>query len=170
MAKQRYINTKVWTDGWFMDLDATEKLLFLYLLTNPNTNIAGVYEISMRQIAFDTNIDQEALKRLFGRFEDAGKVYFELGWVVIKNFVKHQSRNPKVDIGIRAELDSVPAWLKQRLTDKEDRLYIAYDSLVHSNLNSNLIKFNSNSDPNGRHASVDKGKGDREQLGRRMGM
>ena len=35
MAKQRYINTKFWRDSYIEDLDPIEKLLFLYLLSNP---------------------------------------------------------------------------------------------------------------------------------------
>ena len=152
MAKQRYVNTKLWRDTWVTDLDATEKLLFLYLLTNPNTNIAGIYEISLRQIALDTNIDQEAIKRLFGRFSDVRKVFWERGWIVIPNFIKHQSLNPKIAKGIRTELDAIPNWLRAQLDNEMDpkyipfdRLLIGYDSLSHSNSNSNSnLNTNSN--------------------------
>ena len=32
MAKQRYINTKFWTDDYIADLSPKEKLLYIYLL------------------------------------------------------------------------------------------------------------------------------------------
>jgi hypothetical protein len=67
MAKQRYINTKFWRDSYIEDLDPTEKLLFLYLLTNPDTNICGVYELPLKIIAADTGIDKEMVKKLLNR-------------------------------------------------------------------------------------------------------
>ena len=68
MAKNRYIDTKFWTDTYITNLDPIEKLLFLYALTNPHTNIAGIYEISIKQIAFDTGIDKEMVEKIFQRF------------------------------------------------------------------------------------------------------
>ena len=41
--KHRYIKTKFWDDSYIIELNPHEKLLFLYLITNPLTNIAGVY-------------------------------------------------------------------------------------------------------------------------------
>lgn len=108
MAKQRYVNTRFWDDGYIITLDPTEKLLFIYLLTNPLTNIVGAYELSLRRSAFDTGIDSDTILKIFQRFEAAGKVYFRDGWVVIVNFVKHQSHNPKIMSGIRAELAHMP--------------------------------------------------------------
>jgi len=46
MAKNRYINTKFWDDPFIAELSIKEKLLYLYLITNPLTNAAGIYEIS----------------------------------------------------------------------------------------------------------------------------
>jgi hypothetical protein len=151
VAKQRYIDTKFWDDKFTSSLDPIEKLLFLYLLTNPLTNIAGVYEIELRRISFDTGLDQEMVKKLLDRFGDAGKAYWEVGWIVIPNFIKHQSRNPKVNEGITLVLNALPGWLKVKLVDKSDPIHLDFDSLSigydrqsHSNTNYNLIKFNTN--------------------------
>ena len=53
MFKHRYINTHFWKDNYIINLDPTEKLIYLYLLTNPLTNIAGVYEINIKEISID---------------------------------------------------------------------------------------------------------------------
>ena len=42
---KRYISTTFWDDEWVQSLDFTEKGLYLYLLTNSLTNIAGVYKL-----------------------------------------------------------------------------------------------------------------------------
>lgn len=137
MAKQRFINTHFWDDSYIIELDSTEKLLFLYILTNPLTTICGAYEITLRRIAFDTGIDKDMILRILARFEKADKVIYKDGWLLITNFIKNQSLNPKVSAGIVNALSSCPNWVK-------DRLSISYDSLskptiyLNSNLNSNL--------------------------------
>jgi len=137
MSKLRSVNTKFWDDGYIISLDPVEKLLFLYNLTNPLTNICGAYEISLRRIAFDTGIDQDTVLKIFERFEKANKQTYKEGWLVIHNFIKNQSLNPKVREGIKIGLNNAPKWVK-------DSLHIDLDSLSHSN--SNL-----NSNPNTPH-------------------
>ena len=130
MAKQRYINTRFWDDGYIATLDPLEKLLFIYFLTNPLTEICGAYEIPLRRVAFDTGIDADMVLKIVGRFADADKIIYRDGWVLVCNFIRHQSSNPKIDKGVASAVSRCPDWIK-------DRLSIAYDSLSHLNLNSN---------------------------------
>ena len=68
VAKQRIVNTKFWDDSYIARLTPTEKLLFLYLITNPLTNIAGVYELPVKRVAFDIGIPAEKHKAIFEAF------------------------------------------------------------------------------------------------------
>lgn len=109
MAKQRMINTKFWSDPWVVEkLNPLDKLLFLYLLTNEHTNIAGIYELSIHSISFDTGIERDTLvKVMLPRL--APKVYYIDGWVILTNFLKHQNTDsPQVKLGIGRELEFVP--------------------------------------------------------------
>ena len=110
MAKNRFINTKIWNDSWVIELDPIEKLLFLYLLTNEHTNIAGIYELPLRLMAFETGIDKEMILKVFNRFETANKIHYINNWVYIVNFVKHQYArgSSKVKIGIENAKKEVP--------------------------------------------------------------
>ena len=146
MSKQRYVDTRFWDDTYICTLDPSEKLLFLYLLTNPLTNICGIYEISMKRIVFDTGFNQETVERILARFERDGKVLYRSGWVAMKNFIKHQNlNNPKIQAGIDAAMAETPmelsAWIKA-----EDKSSISHDNLSHLNSNSNT---NSNTNTNG---------------------
>lgn len=127
----RYISTNYWKDNYIADLDPTEKLLFVYLLTNPKTNIAGVYEINIREIAFDTGIDKDMVLKIMERFTADGKASYVSGYVLMKNWVKHQSMNPSVRQGIDRCLKSLPTELLEYvLTDDEGySVGIAYDRL-----------------------------------------
>ena len=114
-----------------MNRDPIEKLLFLYLLTNTLTNIVGIYEISLRRIAFDTGIDSEMVDKILKRFEIDDKIKYDNNWVAIKNFIRHQLDNPKINIGMESLLKEVPRHLIEWVN-------IDYDRLSHLNLNTNL--------------------------------
>lgn len=108
VAKQRIVNTKFWDDSYIAGLSPAEKLLFLYLITNPLTNISGVYELPLRRAAFDVGLSNEEVETMFGKFEADGKIARFNGWVGVTNFVKHQTLNPKIKIGILQELRRAP--------------------------------------------------------------
>lgn len=139
MAKSRIVNTRFWVDDYVSNLDPVEKLLFLYFLTNPATDISGVYEIPLKTIAVDTGIDKETVLKLLRRFSKQDKIYYKDGWIGVVNFTKHQSSNPKIMEGIRIGLTKAPKDLVARM--KIDYGY-SIDSPSHSN--SNL---NTNSNP-----------------------
>lgn len=131
MAKERMVNTKFWDDTYIANLDPIEKLLYLYFLTNPLTNICGIYEIQLRRIAFDTGIDRDMVLKILDRFAKDKKIYYLEGWLAIKNFAKHQKDNPKVKKGIEIAMQQVPSEIIDRIYKENG------DRLSHSNSNSN---------------------------------
>lgn len=144
MSKTRMIDTSFWDDPYIVSLDPIEKLLFIYFLTNPLTNIAGIYEITLKRIAFDTGIDRDTVLKILDRFEEAGKIYYRDGYVIIKNFIKHQAitEKSKIKTGIEKILNELPDNIKITL----EGLSIPYIyPLNYSNSNSNT---NSNSNSN----------------------
>jgi hypothetical protein len=136
MAKQRYINTKIWEDNWFSSLDQVEQLVFIYFLTNPMTNIIGAYELSKATITRSVGLDTLMLDELLKRFDEAGKVHYINGWVVLPNFIKHQNyKSPKIKKGIETELEEVPDEVKR---------YINIPYIYGIDTLSHLIKYNTN--------------------------
>lgn len=122
MAKQRVVNTKFWDDGYISSLDPIGKLVFLYVLTNPLTDLCGAYEITMKRIANDTGLKPARLTAILKHFEESGKIIYRNGWMIVRNFAKHQVSNPKVSKGIERSLKDCPDWIKETLI-------IGYDSL-----------------------------------------
>lgn len=117
MAKQRVINTRFWVDNYTANLDPVEKLLFLYFLTNPATEICGIYQLPLRNVAVDTGIDKEMVEKILARFSRDDKVYYIDGWVCVVNFAKHQAQNPSVKKGIERCMDEVPEEIHQKLAE-----------------------------------------------------
>lgn len=118
MAKKRYINTKFWDDNYITNLDPIEKLMFLYFITNPLTDICGVYEIPLRRMAFDTGIDKDMIIKILERFKNDDKIYYIDGWIYVKNFSKNQIINDSVQKGISRSISVVP----KEILDEIDKL------------------------------------------------
>lgn len=70
MAIFRNIQMSFWTDPKIADDFAPEdKYLYLYLLTNPHTNLCGCYEISFKQIADETGYSKQTVEKLITKIE-----------------------------------------------------------------------------------------------------
>lgn len=120
MAKQRFINTKLWSDSWVRKLNPLDRYLFLYFLTNEHTNICGIYEVALETIAFETGMELDTLSRsMLRRLEP--KIYYIDGWVCIANFEKHQRGrgNNKIAKGIKNAKSEVPSHIIDKLEDKK---------------------------------------------------
>lgn len=135
MSKQRYIDTHFWDDGYVLELDPTEKLVYLYLLTNPLTNICGIYEISATRIAFDTGIERGLVIKILARFQKGSRLRYSKGYVAIKKFIKHQAKNSKIKKGIELLLEKAPKDLARWVEG------YPIDSPSHTNTNPN-VNFN----------------------------
>ena len=93
MKVYRSISMSFWTDSK-VDDDFTpeEKYFFLYLMTNPHTNICGCYEIGMKQMERETGYNTDTIKRLIQRMQDVHKVIrydHETKEVLIINWYKY---------------------------------------------------------------------------------
>lgn len=106
MATQRYISTSFWDDAWVQTLKPSEKFLYLYLMTNPLTNIAGVYKITIRRMCFDTGYDEKTINGILKKFKIDKKVYLFDDYLIIPSWPKHQKWQVKKTIksGIEAIL------------------------------------------------------------------
>ncbi len=138
--KNRYVNTHFWGDNYICNLDPIEKLLFMYFLTNPFTNISGVYEINIRQVPLDTGIDKDMVLKILDRFQRDGKIYYYEGYIIIKNFTKHQAQGSKTVLaGIHNNLQSLPENIKKFISESVEGI----DTLSHLTITKpNLIKPN----------------------------
>lgn len=92
MGIKRIVDTSFWTDGKVDDFSPEDKYFMLYLLTNPFSTQLGIYEISIKQVAFQMGYSMDAVKVLIDRFEDKyGVILFspKTNEIAIKNFLRH---------------------------------------------------------------------------------
>jgi hypothetical protein len=110
VATQRYISTSFWDDPWIRKLTSDDRYLYLYFLTNPLTNIAGVYQIGIDRIAFDTGFTEKEASDIIKRFEEAGKAYYyHEEFMILPTWPKHQKwvTHSKINAGIKACLEKL---------------------------------------------------------------
>lgn len=118
MSNKRMIDTKFWDDSYISNLDPIEKLLFLYFLTNPITNLIGVYEISLKRIGFDTGLDKEMVQKILNRFTKDKKIYYFESYIIIRNFIKHQINSSKdIQKGIKRTFESLPETVRKFIAE-----------------------------------------------------
>lgn len=75
MAIYRTVQLTFWTDTKIVDdFTPEDKYFYLYLFTNPHTNLSGCYEISKTAMSNETGYSKDSISRLLERFENTHQV------------------------------------------------------------------------------------------------
>ncbi len=87
------VQTTFWSDEKVIDDFAPEdKFFYLYILTNPHTNLCGCYQISFKQMVLELGYTEEKIKKLINRFEKVHNLIrysIETKEVLITNWYKY---------------------------------------------------------------------------------
>lgn len=75
MATYRNIHLTFWTDSKVADdFTPEDRYFYLYLFTNPHTNLCGCYEISFKQMVTELGYSRDTIENLIKRFENVHNV------------------------------------------------------------------------------------------------
>lgn len=114
MSKLRSVSTGFWSDPFIEDLTPSEKLLFLYLITNEKTNMLGIYEASLKKISFETGLNKDVVLNGLKAFESIGKVKYVDNYVILVNYMKHQNFNTNMKKSAIDVYNNLPNQLKNK--------------------------------------------------------
>jgi hypothetical protein len=93
MAKYRKVPNDLWENAVSLEaMTPTDKLFYLYLLTNRNTTEIGIYQITKNEMAFYLGYSIEVIQLLLERFIEQHKVIRynpETRELAIKNWGKY---------------------------------------------------------------------------------
>ena len=92
MGVKRIVDSGFWTDGKVDEFSPEDKYFLLYLLTNPFSKQLGIYEISIKQAAFQMGYSEDAFRALLDRFETKYNMILfskETSEIAILNFLRH---------------------------------------------------------------------------------
>jgi len=104
---ERGFSTDYWADPFVETLSAECKLLYIYLWTNPQCNQAGLYEITLARISYETKLPVDSLPSLLKALEPKVKWYAESNLVWVKNFLKRQTKSPKFLVAAAKSLATI---------------------------------------------------------------
>jgi len=113
--KLRSVNTNFWDDPFITELNSSEKLLFLYLITNPLTNLIGIYPITLKRISFDTGLSIPTVKNALKKFAQNRKVYYLEDYIILVNWLKNQNLNKNMQVAVVKEFASLSKSIKEKI-------------------------------------------------------
>ena len=148
MAGYRQAHSRMWSDGWFAELQPLHKLLFVYLFTNERASVAGIYELPVRIIQFETGLDKDTILAGFAEFQKAepAKVLYDAqtGVVYVRNMLKYQgSTSPHVKKRIQGDLKAVPECALKTLWMQSNRVWIGYEEGIDTSSSSSSSSYSS---------------------------
>lgn len=142
MAIYRKIHVSFWADPFIMDLTPNQKFFYLYLLTNDKTKQCGIYELPVKQIAFDTGFSEDEVKKLINHFVAVNKIKYSANSreIALKNWNRYNgSESPKVFECLCNEIEHVKDDKLIEYVYGMNRVYI-----LNRNKNKNKNKNNKN--------------------------
>lgn len=128
----------LWDEPFMQKLEMTMelKVLYLYLLSNALSNIAGVYKITDRRILFDLCNPNLNLSALFLQLKKMKKVYRCKDYVIVKDAPLYIKKMTKTVI---KEMDSIIYELPDKIKTKMKRLHYRYAHLYGEPLLEELM-------------------------------
>lgn len=108
MDIRRYISTRTWGESWFEPLTTTEKLIWIYLLTNPATNMLGIYGLTIRRIGYDCNTSTQVVRRCIKKLEELDLIIMIHGYVIINHWLTQNAMNPSMKVSALKDFDNLP--------------------------------------------------------------
>jgi hypothetical protein len=118
MSTQRYISSSFWSYDWVNSLSVKEKLIYMHLLTNERTNIAGVYRMTIKRIKDDTGIEREEIVSTLDKFASAKKAFYYKEYIIIHKCPRHQriGEREELRLAIVAVIKSLPDEIKRYIS------------------------------------------------------
>jgi hypothetical protein len=129
MATFRKLHTTFWSDPFVESLTDKQKLFYLYLMSNDKTKQSGIYEISLRQIKFETGFSESEVRELLKFLIDNNKIKWseQTNEIALGNWSKYNfSSSPKIVKCIQTELLEVKNTLLIKYVYPMDNVSILY--------------------------------------------
>ena len=112
VAIYRTVSMTFWTDPKVTDdFTPEDRYFYLYLFTNPHTNLCGCYEISLKQMSTETGYSKDSIENLLKRFDkvhDVIRYSTETKEILLLNWHKYNwTESPKFRKPLEKEIQSV---------------------------------------------------------------
>ena len=134
MAIYRNVRLSIWTDNKVIDdFTPEDKYFYLYLLTNPQTNLCGCYEISYKSMSEDTGYNKDTCLRLLKRFDEVHNVIKfneSTKEILILNWYKYNwSSSAKTITGVMSAAKYIKCEKFRNYLAKDEGLFFDIDTI-----------------------------------------
>ena len=89
MSRREDVDTSFWDDEDVVALSPAAKLVYLWSFTNNRCNMAGLYKVSERTIAFETGYTPRQVRQALDELQAGRFVYVVEGVLWVRSRVKH---------------------------------------------------------------------------------
>jgi len=108
VAEYRTMRVSFWDDPYIESLTPLEKLLYIYLFSNPHVNNLGIMDISQKKISFETGLTLDAVSDGIAKISGDKKLLVDGTTIFLCNFVKHQTTtSPKLVLSLKNQFKFV---------------------------------------------------------------
>jgi len=120
-----------WDDPYIESLQPLDKLLYIYLFTNPHVNNLGILDISHKKIAFETGLDVGGVASGLSLMEKDKKVVVDGSFIFTVNFIKHQTNtSPKILLSLKRQFEAVESLkIKKELCKRYPQIFGEFDTV-----------------------------------------
>ena len=117
------------------EMTTVVRILYLYIVSNALSNVAGVYKISDRRIKFDLCLPNLNLKECFSILRKMKKVYRCGDWIIIKDAPLYIRKMTK---SVIKEMDEIIYNLPDKVKEKMKHIHYRYNHLYGEPLHEEL--------------------------------
>ncbi len=109
MSRYVSVATRIWHDEKFRKLPEDARMLFVYLLSSPHSNMCGLYFLPPGYACHDLQWTEERYGAAMAQLQQCEIVIVDGDIILIKNFIKYNPiRGPKQAVGAANRLKEVP--------------------------------------------------------------
>ena len=87
----RTIDTDIWSNAFFDGLKVGQKLLFIYLFSNPLISNIGILETTRARIAYETGTSVKAVNEFLDILEEQGRIVTDGQYILNVKFIAKQT-------------------------------------------------------------------------------
>lgn len=109
----RQVHSSIWVEQWFEAYSPQAKVVFLYLLTGPDTDAAGFTSQTLARLSFNTGIPRDQLPEILTEVAPKVRSWPEHNTYWVARFARWQGKGAKWDIAVSKALAERPAWALQ---------------------------------------------------------
>lgn len=119
MGRWTLIDISFMDEEWWKKSSIYVRYIYIFFLTSPLSNIAGVYAIDITDICDYTHLSKKTVKEIMAALEIIQKIIYYKGYIIIPGYtsMKDWETKPSIKKKIDADLKNLPPMILLKLKE-----------------------------------------------------